>query len=431
MGGLDTNYEITSRKSGFGPLPEQKNRAFYPTAYEAEPLYRSALAARERERAAKSARYVMLDAMREIMPGHRVASCLRLRRGDSQVNGVQISRDEDTRTAIFSNLAVCGSIWGCPVCSEAISRKRGDELREAGRVHLGRGGGFALVTLTFRHRVDKDGKAEKPLPVMLADFQAAREDLHRQRAFRKLLEDFRVVGSVRGLEVTHGANGWHPHTHDLLFLFAPWTPAQSAEFQFRYWKLWRKQARDHGLEVLRDAFNVRATTATDTAEDVADMMGYPTKNDAFTFDGGWDAAAEVTRAPAKLGRRGGRTVMQLLHDYTFHGDERAGHLVVEAVKAFHRLKALVWSRGLSASLGLADPAGDQDASEEVRAEYREWMIVVPDDWRAVLRSGRGARAKLRELAGLGDRGAVCAFLAACGRGEVRDEYRSLVRVLLE
>ena len=25
-------------------------------------------------------------------------------------------------------------------------------------------------------------------------------------------------GLIRSLEVTHGANGWHPHTHELWFL---------------------------------------------------------------------------------------------------------------------------------------------------------------------------------------------------------------------
>src|SRR5690606_32198761 len=69
-----------------------------------------------------------------------------------------------------------------------------------------------MVTFTFPH----------------TRFQSLRELLLRQReAFQRLRKGspwdrfksrMRYQGLVRSLEITHGSNGWHPHTHELWVL---------------------------------------------------------------------------------------------------------------------------------------------------------------------------------------------------------------------
>jgi hypothetical protein len=389
----------------------------------------------------------MLSAVRELLPDERVCDCCRrpaVRPGEKLPEAVEIYRSAELRDARFHHLAVCGDVWRCPVCGPYIAAARSKELRRVGREHMEAGGGALLVTLTFQHG------AGDALADILVRFAAAREDLHRQRAFRELLKSVGYVGDVRTLEVTHGANGWHPHTHDLLFTEAPF-PAEGEEVErvleiggqsltirarkpspFRQFgqdlfEMWRKIAKKHGLKVMRDGFHVRATMEKTTEEEWDTLTGYMQDRHEVDFGGGWDAAREMTGAALKLGRKGGRTPMQLLADFAVDGDTEAGKLFQEYAACFKGRRQLSWSSSLKKLYPPTEPEkSDVEAAGEVAAEYVSWVAIPWETWKFVLRAGGRTRGELVDAAARDDRAELEALIRACVDG-TRREPISFVR----
>jgi len=89
------------------------------------------------------------------------------------------------------------------------------------------GGTWQMLTLTIRHR-----NGDRLLPMRKGIMLA----LRKMRARRDMAPMFaKVSGSARVIEITHGANGWHPHLHLLLR-----TEEWSAEEQAMLETTWRK-----------------------------------------------------------------------------------------------------------------------------------------------------------------------------------------------
>lgn len=448
--GLDTNYEITSRKTALQPVshgvnPVQKVGDFGPSRGELEAFERKAREVQEQARVNRFKRWAMLSAVRELLPGERVCECCRrpaVRPGETLPGSVEIHRSAETRDARFHRLAVCGDVWRCPVCAPYVAAERSKELRRVGQEHMAAGGGALLVTLTFRHT--HENGLSRDLANALERFAAAREDLYRHRAFRALLKSVGYVGDVRTLEVTHGSNGWHPHTHDLLFIEQPLPlageeverlveiggqalnirvrqPSPLVQFGQDFFKLWRKIARKHGLEVVRDAFRVQATLSTATEEDWDSLTGYIQDRHVIDFSGGWDAAREMTGAASKLGRKGGRTPFQLLADFALDGDSEAGRLFQEYAAAFKGRRQLSWSSSLKKKYPAPEPEKtDVEAAEYVPAEYVKWAEIPWGQWKLVLRAGGRVRGELLDLAARDDRAGVAALVAACVDGTLKE-----------
>jgi hypothetical protein len=100
----------------------------------------------------------------------------------------------------------CGHIWTCPACAQKLRAERLSRVFRAAEVG---GSVWQMVTLTLRHH---DGM---PLKVLLRALMAAWRRVKQGGAVQRIWK-LRVKASIRAVEVTHGANGWHPHLHVLL-----------------------------------------------------------------------------------------------------------------------------------------------------------------------------------------------------------------------
>ena len=92
------------------------------------------------------------------------------------------------------------------------------------------------------------------------------------------------IGDIRALEVTHGANGWHPHLHILVF-FEPGTSKETM-FSFGGWLFdaWAAAVGKAGFgQCSTRAFTWDVVNADDGAAD---------------YVGKWGAALELTKAPS-------------------------------------------------------------------------------------------------------------------------------------
>lgn len=309
----------------------------------------------------------------------------------STSNELGVHRANDGSSARFSGVATCGSVWHCPVCAAKITEARREELSRAMVAHVTAGGLAFLLTLTFPH------EADHPLPELLEHFPKA------LRLFKSCAEYKRIlgkngtagrIGSVRSLEVTIGqANGWHPHTHDLIFAgqycFADAAIDANGNLSSpeidRLKAAWVECLIKSGLGttsklawMMEHALNVRG--GQHAAEYIA----------KFGRDERWGASSEMTRPHAKVGTAsiGGDalhfTPFQLLL-WAANGDGWAAHRFREYAEAFTGKRMLSWSPRLKRIL-LGDDLEQSD--EEIAAgplvEESQVGAIDPEQFEVLL-----------------------------------------------
>jgi hypothetical protein len=212
------------------------------------------------------------------------------------------------------------------------------------------------------------------------------------RTYRELIsKTYAIMGAVRASEVTHGANGWHPHYHVLLFLSRPLTDLQLQHMEAEIRALWERSAAKQNLGMNRAGLVVRASSRA--------ASGYVAK---------WGVEEEMTKSHMKSGRAGSRSPWGLLRSYA-DGDTAASYLWREYASVFKGRRQLVWSAGLRALLGLEDERSDSAIAADKPADAVHLGWVMFSDWMLVLRWGM--RGKLLNLAASGD-WALCAGLLA-------------------
>lgn len=116
-------------------------------------------------------------------------------------------------SAAMTGLLHCHSAWACPVCSPKLAAARAESLQPQIAEKMGEGWTAWLLTLTVQHEFG-DG---------LAWLLDGLTDAWKAVTSGKAWSNWRGVGEgscqfVRGFDVTHGRNGWHPHLHILLLL---------------------------------------------------------------------------------------------------------------------------------------------------------------------------------------------------------------------
>jgi len=290
----------------------------------------------------------------------RVVWCQRTMQHDA----VGVFRQSEGCGARLTGLTTCGSVWHCPICAAKIAEARRKELSKAMTAWINDGGSVQLLTLTFPHRYDQR------LADIVKAFTKALQSFKNCRAFKRLMSTASRAGSIRSLEATHGCNGWHPHTHDLVFLAEPLGMVEIDILKSEWYKALRRaglveksQLSDvlaHGLDLQDGSY---------AAEYIA----------KFGHDAAWGASSEMTKPHAKVGTTGEvdgeahYTPFQLLA-WAKNGDEEAAALFREFAEAFEGKRMLSWSRGLRKKLtGLEDEltdeqiaAHDDQAPDEVR-----------------------------------------------------------------
>ena len=313
----------------------------------------------------QASRYDLQDVARRLLPGQRVANCMRARvsKGDGAggFSGVQVLRSE-SGGCHFGGLQVCGSVWTCPVCAIKISEHRRVELVDGVTSWRSSGGVVSLLTLTAPHWEGSD--LVQLLAAQALALKRFWADRHVVRVFRSL----GVVGRVRAMEVTHGANGWHPHYHILIFAAASGRLEDVALLSER----WAHCCVLGDLGRPSLAHGLRLHDGTYAA-------AYATK---------WGIEHELTKGHLKHSR-GGKSPFDLLRSSQV-GDLDAGRLYQVYASAFKGRRQLFWTRGLRSLLGLGVELDDQ-AAAELAAPAELVGSLTLDQWRYFVRLGlRGA-----------------------------------------
>lgn len=297
-----------------------------------------------------------------LLPEFGITSCMRRIHGNA--GSVDAFYNAENNAAFYGGVQTCGSVWVCPCCGVKIAARRKVELSQGIAAHEAMGGVVAMVTLTMRHH-----KGES-LTTLLDGLKGAYRRLKSGRSFQTFKADVGLVGSVTSLEVTHGANGWHPHMHILLFL------PNSEELETV--DAWFTERWSDCLEAFGRSCNEHGVS-TDYMDSKKILDTYLLK-DCY-----WGLSSEVVASHSKDASGGSRTPMQLLQD-SAGGDEAAGRLFQEYAIATKGRNKLVWSRGLRGLLlgddteksdeELAEEEGEEEAVKVVNLTVEQWSKVV-------------------------------------------------------
>lgn len=234
----------------------------------------------------------------------------------------------------FRGVIHCCLAWVCAVCSARIRAARVAEIERGSVVWADRGGTFAMFTLTVSH------DASMPLVDVMGALTRSWRNLQMSRSYRQVRGE--VEGTIKGLEMTFGANGWHPHLHVLLFVRP-------------------------GSDVVSIGDSFMALTGS-WIRSVSGALGRsPLPEYALDFRVlGSDSAgyvAKIAKEIASSDTKSGRDPLAFL-DVDGSNVNFAVAKFCEYADATYGRQAVSWSKGLRKLLGLVDPVGD-DLLEEV------------------------------------------------------------------
>lgn len=304
-------------------------------------------------KAGRFERYALQSVSRKLLPKERVSRCLRFPIPNFDI---EVWRNREKARSFYTGLAVCGSVWMCPVCAAKVSERRRKELSSAVTQHIANGGQVAMLTLTVRHTYEDDlHELKLSLAKAMKRFQSGK----RASSLRQRIG---LIGTVRAFELTHGKNGWHPHFHILLF-YDNWHNLD--DLRHEYTALWQVACAANGLESLEHAISL---------QNAQDASYYASK---------WGADSEMTKSHAKRGGGDkGRTPFDILRDYLADPTDRDRLLFTTYAKVFKGARQLYWSTGLKARFNLQDLTDEELAKK--KEEPADILGIVPwEIWRQV------------------------------------------------
>lgn len=310
---------------------------------------------------------------------------------------------KDTCKAHYKGLAVCGSVWTCPVCAAKISNLRAQEIQRACDAHHEAGGSLIMATFTFSHSRNDDLGALIGDSKRAKGLRAALRRFRQSRTWREFKEDTGIIGMVRNLEVTYGdANGWHPHVHELWFLPYHLSDRARARIKAKLFAAWKKACVESGLSAPNQKRGIDLLGVVSPAEYLAKMGREQL----------WGVDAEMTKSHIKRGRFQSMSPFDLLRCVASGGARAAEARTrfAEYAHAFHGSRQCFWSAGLKAHFGVDEVSDEEAAKLEAEKSYRV-AIISKSCWKALLRLRYEARGLVLRLAETGGEQAVLRFIA--------------------
>lgn len=320
--------------------------------------------------AKRDARYRWRLAAKRLLPEQAVFRCGEYAAWEAgREAGGYVTLKLGAQGAHWSGIVTCKSVWHCPVCAAKIANGRREEVRHVIDAHQAAGGAVYMATFTIRHHAFQ--RAEH----LRKGVSEAFSRVLTGRKWQELRGMAGIVGMIRALEVTHGANGWHPHLHVLILAKSAQAVEASAlgDTLFRRWA--RVVKKMNFGQCSEDAWHFERCVSADAAGD------YTAK---------WGPDFELTHGHVKDAKGGGRSPWRILRDYAERGERRDAELFKEYALAFKGARQLTWTNGLKEQFGLVDETDDELADREAPA--RAVAKVHEDVLRLLVKRGLAARA---------------------------------------
>lgn len=325
----------------------------------------------EKVKLARSERYTLQSLAKKILPSERVAICLRNRiynKSEQTYDDIKVWKHQKTHRAFYSGLAVCGSVWICPVCAAKISERRKTELKIAFDEHMSQGGDISMLTLTVSHGLGDS------LQDILSRFGQATHKFMSGGSFKKIREEIDMIGRVRAMECTYGSNGFHPHLHIALFHKKG---INYEEVKNKMYRLWLKAC---------DKYNLITSY-----EHGMKLNGAEKASQYFTKQAEWKMEHEMTKWHIKKGRKESIMPFDFLRLYISTEDKKYLRLFKEYAVAYKGKRQLQWSAGLKEKYNIKEKSDEELAKEKKEEadllgtiDFEEWKVILQHDLRVKL-----------------------------------------------
>ena len=278
----------------------------------------------------------------------------------------------------YAGLNSCGSVWVCPVCNAKVQAVRRLEVGVALAKVLD-GGGAAFGAYTVRHHLGS--RLDPTWRGLSASWRAVARD----RTVRRVRALLGLVGGLRAAEVTYGANGWHPHLHPVHVFDRPVSVDGVASLHAAQFAAWSRAAERLGLDAptlaAQDLHLVTGATAHVELGDYFTKASYAPTSEAV----GWEMTSTQTKSRTRANES--RTPWDLLGAVYLDGDADALDLWHTWERDSKGKRALTWSRGLRARVGLDVEATDEEIAEREVGSRQDVGLVVTD-WTPVAEQPR-------------------------------------------
>ncbi len=298
----------------------------------------------------------------------RIGKCARY----LTANQVAVKRHTDGGVHT-SGLQQCGSIHACPPCAAKIRAQRACDIEQACKAHLKTGGGLAFLTVTLPHTLGDtltelwDAVTKAWSTVIGGSPFHGTKPKPGTKGKTGAKATFGITGFMRAFDLTHGASGWHPHLHILVFTDRRITECDDEFWQLKNWFRRRWTARINkltGRDVSQE-FGIRL----DSVKDDKGIGQYVSK-----------VNHELARGDLKSARTDtSRTPFQILADAVLDGDTESRELWVDYVEASHGRQLITTSVAIKRRY-LTDEKTDEDIANAEQEGTVEAFITA-DLWR--------------------------------------------------
>jgi len=356
-----------------------------------EYIARFASAVDEKLVARRLLRYKLQDQAGKILPGERVAKCLKRRIPIK--NRVEVWRSEKLKKAHYKNLMICGSVWMCPVCAAKITERRRVELE---KVIQDKRFKKVMVTFTLRH------KKKNNLSDLYSGLIKSYRDLKGCRAWGRFAEEAGIVASIRGSEITWGEDsGWHPHFHVVFFLNKK---ELILDQTYKDWFTW---------EITKLFVEKLAKNGYESMPGVGIKVGFD-QDHVSAYAAKWGMDQELAKSPAKIAKGDHYTPFQMLLESAKGSDqkEKFDRLFTIYAAAMKGKKQLVWSKGARELFDIGQEISDQELAAAALEKSIIFASLRDDHWKRIV--AMAARGELLEVAGKGDRQKFLIYLGELG-----------------
>lgn len=257
----------------------------------------------------------------------------------------------------FRGVERCKNPWMCLVCAAVIRHERSIEIEEGVLYWVNDLAKWCvLVTRTMQH------SSGEPLKELMRRQAKCKRYVDDQTPIQRFYKKYGSVGSITVKELTETKNGYHPHTHELMFFEKELDDDAQVELYRLLTVYTNKYYVQNGFKGISASRGI----------DVKDIRKNPSAFAKYLekLDSGLSVGMEMTRLDLKKGRNGSRTPFQIQADFMLknkeiyakkqHGQEvpkslqeSAAHdynTLIEIEDATRGMHATHWKQGLHAIL---------------------------------------------------------------------------------
>lgn len=283
--------------------------------------------------------------------------------------------------ARWGNLQNSHSIWASPMAAARLARLRAAEIKCAVDSWISQGNGahgVEFLTLTVRHHAGQSLSEVWDVVAKCWRSVVGGASWHGGKRYQGDKNRYGVAHWVRSVEITHSRkNGWHVHVHALLMTEKRLSKDERETLENRMFERWKNAALRAGFQAPTRERGIKLVEAMNS-NNTAAIGEYLAKGQTSKL------AMEVASGQAsKLGSNQNRTPFQILGD--IGRAYRAGKAYASDLAIYHEWehastgrRAIAWSKGAKAALGVLDLDDDellqQDDAENFADPYAVALI---------------------------------------------------------